>query len=239
MSNIILPPDTYFEGLMGAQLAPLQPAPLTPFQVAHLGAITASSAHKITRDKSGKGWSQTALTFAAQIIHEHATGLPYSEFEGNIHTEFGKEHEEACLARLAAEYNGTIEESGVFSKVAGTILCFATPDAKMKVGKGKKAVRYTCEVKCPRKRHAAILLANEPPSDYRSQMLFQQIATGLDVSLFASYNPLYVHGGDFVAHVFAPTQEEREIFRDRLFAFEAFVLRQMQIHNIPILKKFL
>jgi hypothetical protein len=206
---------------------------LSAFQQAHLGAITASNAHRISRDKSGKGWSQTALTFAAQIVHEHATRQPYGEFEGNENTEFGHEHEEKAVQLVAEWWGAEILHRGEFVKMKHAQLIGATPDAVAHDGLRV----FTVEVKCPPKRHAQILVSAQVPADYRAQMLFQQCVTGFKFSAFATYNPNFNYC-PFKTFWFEPSEEERAEYRAKLLDFEGFVLGRMERLEIPVLEKF-
>lgn len=225
-----------------ASLSSMKPAPLekeiSAFELAHLGAITASQAHRISRDS--KGWGAAAISLALEVFQEHETGKPYQDFEGNAFTAFGKKHEPEALAaffrKMSVQKIKVIHEQKFFPK-PGSTLCGATPEAIIEFYERGKWIRANVEAKCPPRKHARFLTAETLPKDYLKQVLFQQQCTGINRTFFVSFNPEFRYNPLKIIH-FVPDPHEAAEFADTVSDFEQFVLGILADNKTPILPKF-
>lgn len=199
---------------------------------ARLGKITASQFHRITYSADKKRWSEMAKSYMAELVMEHATGLPASNFDGSAATDWGHQHEPAACAEYERRTGQKVVRNK-FLRLAGSRLIGGTPDA---IGIGRSA-----EFKCPYspKNHIATLLSQEIPSEYLAQVRGQALIANVDWVDFVSFDPRYTGKNAHLGFICLPYEAEpHEItaLKDRLLHFEHDLLEVLEKLEIePIL----
>jgi len=160
----------------------LTEAGLSDWQLARLGKITGSNFHRVTLNRKGDGLGVAAETYLYEILGEHLTGLPASNFDGNAATAWGVEHEPAAIAAYEKATRRKVVR-GKFYPMPGSQLIGCTPDG---VGRG-----WGLEIKCPYtpKMHIRTLLSREVPDEYMDQVNGHMLVTGKAKCDFVSYDP--------------------------------------------------
>ncbi len=176
----IVAPDE-IDIMIGARAARTGVDDLSEFEKIHLGKISASNFHRVKYDKDGKNWSDASLTFLAELIFEHDTGVPARRFFGNAATEFGKEWENAAIDEFEAE-TGLLGIRQMFFSLPGSLLIGGTPDW---------FCNFPLEVKVPYNpaNHYYTVEKKEVPPIYRPQTQGHILLCGSDGGRFLSFNP--------------------------------------------------
>ena len=169
------------EGLSSMEAVPMT-AELSEFDRSRLGMITGSRFNQIKRDRSGKGWSETALSYMYDIIGEHITGIPASEFTGNKATEWGQAWEDAAINEYCRQFRRKVER-GTFCRAKGFRLVGCTPDGLSST--------IGLEVKCPLsyKNHIRTVISEQVPAEYVDQVNGHMLCTGRKRCVFVSFDP--------------------------------------------------
>lgn len=154
------------------------------WHAARCGKVTASNFAAIMQEPRSKSapWSQSAETYARQLVCERLTGLPQDEASGKA-IDWGNANEEA--ARQAHE-----ERSGLEIMAAP----FVTHPLVASIGAsvdGLIGSARTVEIKCPWNswRHVDVLLEQRMPPEHVAQVQGGLWITGREVCDFISYDP--------------------------------------------------
>lgn len=155
---------------------------LSPWKRMRLGKITGSEFHRVTRDKGGKGWSEGAKSYMAELLFEWATGEEANKFSGNAATEWGEQYEPEAILKYEAKTGRKVKRGQFFlaENFSGLVGC--TPD-----GVGERGL----ENKCPYgpKAHMYTLLTKKVPPEYMDQVYGHMLCAKRDYCDFTSYDP--------------------------------------------------
>ena len=184
---------------------------------ARRGIPTASEADRIITAGGKASASQTK--YLGELIEELRNPNYVSSFLGNEHTMRGKEYEPKARAWYEFTRPHTIvERVGFVTTDDGMAGC--SPDSFI-IENGK---RGGMELKAPEgKLHAAWIIENGLPADYKQQVHTSMAVTGFDFWDFMSYSPGYkpfcvrVHRDDYTAAV----ERELSAFVSKLRAARA------------------
>lgn len=189
--NLTIPPELLFDGTIppGAadvvltDLIAAESRPLSDFQRARLGKITASRFGIIKKLKSGE-WGETALSYLYDLIGEHLTGLPSQSFTGNDATEWGNEHEAEAIEAYTKRTGRKVRTGQNFLQHSELQLVGGTPDGLV----GEKGI---VEVKCPYnfKNHLRTVITKTVPDEYRAQVHGHLWLSGREWCDFVSFDP--------------------------------------------------
>jgi hypothetical protein len=150
------------------------------WKIARAGRVTASRVDDVlSRARDRKSEGATRCKYKAQIVAEILTGKPQESRFSNKAMEDGIEQEPfAC---------GAYEAKRAFVDRVGFVLhpsidrAGASPD-------GLVEEKGLVQFKCPEPHtHLGYVLANEVPSDYEPQMLWEMACTGREWCDFVSY----------------------------------------------------
>ncbi len=198
---------------------------LSDWQKKRLGRITCSNFHRVTRGRGDKGWSQTAETYAREIVWEWLTGVPATDVSSRA-TDWGHKYEGEAIAAYEKQYRRKVER-GRFVKAKGFQLVGGTPD-----GLGKST---GLEVKCPygAANHVAVLESEAEglervPDEYKDQVLGHMLVSGKKGCVFVSYDPRPKRKEWKMVVVEVPRIEMQiEELSDRLFEFEEWIIKRL------------
>lgn len=208
-----------------AVLAKLEEAEttLSHWRQERLGKITGSCFNRVTRDKSGHGWSETAKSYMAELIFEWITGMEASEFSGNDATRWGEFHEHDAIRKYEAK-TGRKVTRGKFYLAKGFVgLVGCTPD-----GVGERGL----EVKSPYgpKAHTYTLLNQKVPKEYKDQVYGHILCTERDFCDFVSYEPRMGHRRPDLEMVILEIERNELYMEDlagRLYDFEQELIKNL------------
>lgn len=189
--QLTIPPEMMFDGTIPASAAEIvlaelevaEAAPLSDWQRARLGKITASRFGLVKKLKAGQ-WGETALSYLYDLIGEHLTGQPSQTFTGNDATEWGNEYEAAALEAYTKRTGRKIRQTQTFLQHPELKFVGGTPD-------GLVGERGIVEVKCPYsfKNHLRTVINREVPDEYAAQVHGHLWLSGRDWCDFVSYDP--------------------------------------------------
>lgn len=155
---------------------------LSPWKKMRLGKITGSEFNRVTRDKSGKGWSESAKSYMAELLFEWVAGEEANKFSGNAATEWGEQYEPEAILKYEAKTGKKVKRGQFFlaENFSGLVGC--TPD-----GVGERGL----ENKCPYgpKAHMYALLTKKVPTEYMDQVYGHMLCAKRDYCDFSSYDP--------------------------------------------------
>lgn len=153
---------------------------------ARCGIVTASELHKVL----AKGEGKTRAKYMRQLAGEIITGNPSSGFEGNAHTERGKEQEPIARSLLEAMTGKEIREVGFIRNSALRMGC--SPDGLMGDQSGVEIKCCLPDIQIER------LMKGGIPSEYVAQVEGSILVTGIDSWMFFSFSSgLPAHVVDF------------------------------------------
>ena len=153
----------------------------TEWKVARAGKVTASKiADVMAKIKTGEAASRR--DYKAQIVAEILTGTPQDDIFINDAIRWGTEQEPFARAAYETTRGVLVDQVGLV--IHPTIeRGAASPD-------GIVDPNGLVEIKCPKTAtHLSYLLANEVPSQYQPQMLWQMACCGAGWCDFASFDP--------------------------------------------------
>lgn len=186
-----IPPHMLFDGSIPAsaaetvlsELEVAENAPLSDWQKARLGKITASRFGDVKRLKNGE-WGETALSYLYELAGEHLTGQPADTFAGNSATDWGNEYEAEALREYTRRTGRKVKTGQNFLQHPELALVGGTPDGLI----GEKGV---IEVKCPYsfKNHLRTVINRTVPNEYIAQVHGQLWLSGREWCDFVSYDP--------------------------------------------------
>lgn len=185
-----------------------------------LGMITCSCFGKVTRGRGGKGWSETALSYMYNLIGEHLTGQPASDFSGSKATNWGEEWELVAIAEYEKQFRRKVE-TGKFYRATGFRLVGGTPDGVGNIG---------LEVKCPFsfKNHIRTVLNGEIPPEYMDQVNGHMLVTGRKRCVFVSFDPRIERKDVRLKAIEVEwSRDDMEELSDRLFEFEEELISKL------------
>jgi len=159
------------------------------------GRFTASEIAKLvtyarsSASQKKKQWGATALGYIHQKFEEQITGKPIDGYSGGVATDYGHLHEPYACRFFELEYGLVIDDIGFqpYGDDAG-----ATPDGFI------KSLNATAQIKCPYMIHVHkkyiekikdVADLKKVSKVYYWQMVFEMICTGVNKSVFISYNP--------------------------------------------------
>lgn len=158
-----------------------------------LGKITGSGVSALLGKSTTNGWTQTAYTYAYQLIAERLTGQSDS-FKGNQYTEWGNLQESRARELYQYETFHTVDEVGFVEK---DDWCGCSPD-------GLVGDDGMIEIKCPAsKKFVEIVHTKTIPKEWIAQMQFNMWVCDREWC-------------DFV--MFDPRMEEKQLFIRRIKA---------------------
>ena len=145
-----------------------------------LGRVTASRlVDVLAKVKSGEAAARA--NYRAELVAERLTGKPTESFSSPA-MKWGTEAEPLARAAYEAEFGVLVDEVGMIPHPA-IEWAGASPDGLV----GKDGL---LEIKAPNtKTHIDTLLANEAPSQYLPQMMWQMACTGRAWCDFVSFDP--------------------------------------------------
>lgn len=192
MTKLIdIPSELMFDGtippaaadIVLSELEAVSTRPLSDWQRARLGKITASRFGLVKRLKNGE-WGETALSYLYDLLGEHLTGEPSQTFQGNDATEWGNEYEAEAIAEYTRLTGRKVRTGQNFLQHPELALVGGTPD-------GLVGERGILEVKCPFnfKNHIRTVITREVPDEYRAQVNGHLLLSGRDWCDFVSYDP--------------------------------------------------
>lgn len=186
-----IPPHMMFDGTVPSSAAEVvlselevaENAPLSDWQKARLGKITASRFGDVKRLKNG-AWGETALSYLYDLVGEHLTGQPAGTFAGNSATDWGNEYEAEALREYTKRTGRKVKTGQNFLQHPELTLVGGTPDGLV----GEKGV---IEAKCPYsfKNHLRTVINRTVPDEYIAQVHGQLWLSGRDWCDFVSYDP--------------------------------------------------
>jgi len=186
-----IPDELIFDGVIPPSAAEMvlhdlevaEAAPLSDWQKARLGKITASRFGDVKRLKNGE-WGETALSYLYDLVGEHLTGSPAGSFGGNSATDWGNEYEAEALREYTRRTGRKVKTGQNFIEHPELALVGGTPDGLI----GEKGV---IEVKCPFtfKNHLRTVINRTVPDEYRAQVHGQLWLSGRQWCDFVSYDP--------------------------------------------------
>jgi predicted phage-related endonuclease len=197
--------------------------PLTDWQKSRLGKITGSQFDRIRRGQGGKGWSDGAESYLAEIVWEWVTGMPAHEFT-SVQTDWGIRYESEAISLYERKIGRKVKRGKFYAasdRFYGLVGC--TPD-----GVGEKAL----EVKCPYapKAHIRTLVTQKVPPEYLDQVYGHMLCTGKDECDFVSYDPRFIGKRDDLAHIVITTEANAFYMEDlegRLYDFEQELISRL------------
>lgn len=198
-----------------------------------LGMITCSCFGKVTRGRGGKGWSETALSYMYDLIGEHVTGQPASDFTGSKATQWGEQYEPMAIAEYERQFRRKVQ-TGKFYRAEGFRLVGGTPDGVGNIG---------LEVKCPLsfKNHIRTVITEEIPAEYRDQVNGHMLVTGRKRCVFVSFDPRIERKDLRLKAIEVEwNRDEMEELSDRLYEFEEELTSKLTWLGIdvpPVFKK--
>jgi putative phage-type endonuclease len=151
------------------------------WKAARAGKVTASRiADVMAKIKSGEAASRR--DYRAQIVAEILTGTPQDDVFTSDAMRWGTEHEPYARAAYEVAKGILVDQVGLV--IHPTIeRGAASPD-------GLVGADGLVEIKCPKTAtHLSYLLADEVPSQYQPQMLWQMACTGRQWCDFVSFDP--------------------------------------------------
>lgn len=191
MTRIQIPSELMFDGtippaaadIVLSELEAVSTRPLSDWQRARLGKITASRFGLVKRLKNGE-WGETALSYLYDLLGEHLTGEPSQTFQGNDATEWGNEYEAEAIREYTRRTGRKVKTGQNFFQHAELTLVGGTPDGLI----GEKGI---VEVKCPFtfKNHLRTVINRVVPEEYRAQVHGQLWLSGRQWCDFVSYDP--------------------------------------------------
>lgn len=186
-----IPDELIFDGVIPPSAAEMvlhdlevaEAAPLSDWQKARLGKITASRFGDVKRLKNGE-WGETALSYLYDLVGEHLTGSPAGSFGGNSATDWGNEYEAEALREYTRRTGRKVKTGQNFIEHPELALVGGTPDGLI----GEKGI---IEVKCPFtfKNHLRTVINRTVPEEYRAQVHGQIWLSGRQWCDFVSYDP--------------------------------------------------
>jgi len=191
LKSMKIPDELIFDGFIPPSAAEMvlhdlevaESAPLSDWQKARLGKITASRFGDVKRLKKGE-WGETALSYLYDLVGEHLTGSPAGSFGGNSATDWGNEYEAEALREYTKRTGRKVKTGQNFLQHPELALVGGTPDGLI----GEKGV---IEVKCPFtfKNHLRTVINRTVPEEYRAQVHGQIWLSGRQWCDFVSYDP--------------------------------------------------
>jgi hypothetical protein len=188
---LTIPSELMFDGtippaaadIVLSELEAVSTRPLSDWQRARLGKITASRFGLVKRLKNGE-WGETALSYLYDLVGEHLTGEPSQTFQGNDATKWGNEYEAEAIAEYTRLTGRKVRTGQNFLQHPELALVGGTPD-------GLVGERGILEVKCPFnfKNHIRTVITREVPDEYRAQVHGHLLLSGRDWCDFVSYDP--------------------------------------------------
>lgn len=182
----------------------------TEWMVARCGRITASAFDTlIPVPKRGKEkFSQGQLTYLRTVAAERLTGLYEEGFQTKAMQQ-GHEREPLARNAISASESLFFRESGPWEY---SDFVLVSPDG---IGGFNE---FTLELKCPQPpNHLLYLLdIDELFKKYEYQIKGQMYCTGIHEGYFGSYNPDFPEGKQLVYSTYALTNEDIQLFEDRL-----------------------
>lgn len=152
------------------------------------GKITASCFKDVMTKPRAKSaqWSDTALSYAYEVVGERLTGEPTPSF-GSQATDWGIEHEPEARDLYSLLYGNECQEVG-FQVHPELSDVGASPDSLI----GEDGV---IEIKCPitSREHVRTLASREMPKEHLPQVQGVLWVTGRQWCDFISYHPKFPH----------------------------------------------
>lgn len=148
---------------------------------ARIGQVTASRVKDVMAKLKNGGESASRASYKLELLTEILTGRPIEHYVSTA-MDFGTENEPLARASYEIKKGVEVERIGYVrhSAIPGA---GASPDGLV----GEDGL---IEIKVPNTTtHLGYLIAEEVPSDYRPQMLWQMACTGRQWCDFVSYDP--------------------------------------------------
>lgn len=166
-----------------SELEVAENAPLSDWQKARLGKITASRFGDVKRLKNGE-WGETALSYLYDLVGEHLTGQPAGNFVGNSATDWGNEYEAEALREYTRRTGRKVKTGQTFLQHSELQFVGGTPD-------GLVGERGIVEVKCPFtfKNHLRTVINRTVPDEYTAQVHGHLWLSGRKWADFVSFDP--------------------------------------------------
>lgn len=232
MKTLHIPQHLLFDGTIPGEAATtalekleIAEKQLSPWRQMRLGKITGSQFNRVTRGQGGRGWSQGAQSYLAELLFEWITGEEAQQFSGNDATRWGEFYENEAIAAYEKKTGRKVKRGKFYQAPAkhgfrGLVGC--TPD-----GIGERGL----EIKCPYgpKAHINTLLSGEVPEEYRDQVHGHMLCADREICDFVSYDPRFEKRPDMMMTMV-------EVFRDefymedligRLYDFETTLIKAL------------
>lgn len=157
------------------------------WHTARAGKVTASAIKNVLAKGKGNAEAATRRNYRVQIVTEILTGLATEPGFQSKEMTWGTEHEAEARIAYEVQADTMVEPVG--------FVCHPTKDRRGAspdglIGFNGETVEGLVEIKCPNSStHIDYILANEVPSDYQPQMLWQMACTGAQWCDFVSFDP--------------------------------------------------
>jgi putative phage-type endonuclease len=151
------------------------------------GKVTASAVEKVMAKGKGNAESATRRNYRVQIVTEILTGQATPPGFESAEMRWGKDQEPFARAAYEAQSGAMVDQVG-FVLHPTIMRGGASPDGL--VGFDGESAVGGIEIKCPNSAtHIGYILADEVPTDYQPQMLWQMACTGAEWIDFVSFDP--------------------------------------------------
>lgn len=219
----------------GGRLAPSNYVPPSVLSPRRRGRITNSQFGRIKRGQNGKGFSEGAESYLAELLFEMVTGKSSIEFTDGPATRWGRQYEKEAIDFFEFRTGKKIKRHEFILADGFNGLVGGTPDG---VGEGG------FEAKCPygARAHFLTILRKKVPSDYEDQVTGHILVSKRDYCDFWSYDPRII-GRDDLKGFLVPVERNEflvEELTDRLYDFEEYYIKcldQLEIDWRAIIQK--